>query len=461
MVFKNKYSLIKFGLLVGIIFSSIIDTWTQPWSYDFGTEAGSHTSGESTTFLPSTQDMGGTARVRVGTGGGSFHLENPSAASGFGSGSSLRIVAPTSGSVNKFSIYRHTPANISEIKCSVLFGNNTGLANVNSGTFYFFSGSGASFSDNNNFTSAQIDVGLRFMMGTGDTVIISRRTATGWSVASFTGGNIIQQGMVYNFEIYSNNSNKAGTYTFNDVEHTLPSNRMDVWINGVKILNGVVTGALTSGADIDALMFYGESSVDNAANLFVDDIEYGYTTEFILPIDLLTFNTTLQTDKSVLVYWTYANAIDFERFGVEHSTDGRSWTEIGSIDLPAFLLRSNELSYTHRNPMSGHNYYRLRMIDLDGTFSLSDVQQVFIESEQLIHLVNTTVHTNVLIQRGNNDEDTHLMIYDLSGKSVHRSNLPSGESTIHLDVSGLTPGMYILHATSLQRKEAHKIMKVQ
>ncbi len=180
-----------------------------------------------------------------------------------------------------------------------------------------------------------------------------------------------------------------------------------------------------------------------------------------LPVELTFFNAAIQTDKSILVSWTYANAIDFERFAVEHSTDGRLWTEIGSVDLPGLLLRSNELSYTHRNPVAGHNYYRLRMIDLDGTYSLSDVEQVFIESEKLIYLVNTTVHTNVLIQRGDSDEDTHIMIYDLNGRSVHRSNLMSGESLIQLDVSGLTPGMYILHVSSLQRKEAHKIMKVQ
>ena len=47
----------------------------QPWSYDFGTSTGSFSSGSSTTFLPPPPGNGGTARVRIGTAGGSFNLE--------------------------------------------------------------------------------------------------------------------------------------------------------------------------------------------------------------------------------------------------------------------------------------------------------------------------------------------------------------------------------------------------
>ena len=64
----------KVGLLI-ITFS--ICAFAQPWNYDLGTGTGSHTSDVSLTFLPDPQTGGGTdARVRIGSGGGSFNLEN-------------------------------------------------------------------------------------------------------------------------------------------------------------------------------------------------------------------------------------------------------------------------------------------------------------------------------------------------------------------------------------------------
>lgn len=50
-------------------------SFAQPWNYEFGAGTGSiSTPGESTTFLPTPPS--GTARVRIGTAGGSFNLEN-------------------------------------------------------------------------------------------------------------------------------------------------------------------------------------------------------------------------------------------------------------------------------------------------------------------------------------------------------------------------------------------------
>ena len=94
----------KIGYLLFFL-SSILSA--QPWSYNFGTGTGTHSSGESVTFLPDPQNGGGAdARVRIGSQGGSFNLENQTIS--FGSDSYLRGVAATGGSVNKFSIYDYT-----------------------------------------------------------------------------------------------------------------------------------------------------------------------------------------------------------------------------------------------------------------------------------------------------------------------------------------------------------------
>jgi hypothetical protein len=151
----------KFMKLFGFffLFSSLL--FAQPWYYDFGTGTGSHTSGVSETFLPSPQTNGGTARVRIGTQGGSFNLENQTIA--FGSNSYLRGVAPTGTSVNKFSIYDYTAGKSYTIRFTVRLGASDGSATgASSGSWYFFAGDGAGYSDGTGFTGTQVFTGIKY-----------------------------------------------------------------------------------------------------------------------------------------------------------------------------------------------------------------------------------------------------------------------------------------------------------
>ena len=77
--------------------------WATTWTYDFGTTTGSYTSTSSNCnkFLP--QPVSGEDYVKVG-GNGSINLDNPGL-NNFGTGSELRIVAPSTGDMAKVSIY--------------------------------------------------------------------------------------------------------------------------------------------------------------------------------------------------------------------------------------------------------------------------------------------------------------------------------------------------------------------
>lgn len=148
----------KWMVTMVFLFGLITLGMAQPWTYDFGTGTGSHTTGASTTFLPDPPAGGGAdARVRIGTTGGSFNLENPGLV-GFGSGSELRGVAPTTTSVNKFSIYDYTASKTFTIQFLIRLGGGS------SGTWYFFSGDGAQYSDNGGFAGAQTFTGLRWVL---------------------------------------------------------------------------------------------------------------------------------------------------------------------------------------------------------------------------------------------------------------------------------------------------------
>ncbi|MEM6771382.1 MAG: T9SS type A sorting domain-containing protein, partial [Bacteroidota bacterium] len=88
----------------------------------------------------------------------------------------------------------------------------------------------------------------------------------------------------------------------------------------------------------------------------------------ILPLDLLSF-TGQALDKTNLLSWITTNAEDFSHFEVQRSPNGRGpWSVLAEPVLQA----SGVHEYVDEFPLTTA-YYRLKLIDLDGTFTYSEV----------------------------------------------------------------------------------------
>ncbi|MEM9835713.1 MAG: fibronectin type III domain-containing protein [Bacteroidota bacterium] len=88
----------------------------------------------------------------------------------------------------------------------------------------------------------------------------------------------------------------------------------------------------------------------------------------VLPLDLLSFSGEAR-DKTNLLNWTTANAVDFSHFEVERSPNGQgTWSVLAQSDLQS----SGAHAYIDQTPLSTA-YYRLKMIDLDGAFTYSRI----------------------------------------------------------------------------------------
>jgi hypothetical protein len=215
-------------LLFAILLLMHVKLLGQPWTYNLGTSTGTYNTagGTSTTFLPAPTN--GTSFVRIGNGAGSINMEGSGTGiQKIGSGSRLRIVAPTGTSINKASIYSYTGGTSFYTKFSILLGGSDG-ANVSTGTFYFFQGAGATYSNANGFSGTEVFTGLRFAFGASGAITTDYRNSGAWSAL---GSTPISQGNVYIVEIFGNNTAGSVNYTYNGASQTTASGTQDIWIN--------------------------------------------------------------------------------------------------------------------------------------------------------------------------------------------------------------------------------------
>ena len=165
---------------------------------------------------------------------------------------------------------------------------------------------------------------------------------------------------------------------------------------------------------------------------------------FALPVSIVNINAT---DKGnlVTVNWQTATELNTSHFIIQHSTDGSSFTDIGTvIEIGS---GANNYSFTDNNPARGTNYYRLKSVDKDGSSSFSKVVslQLSINNYQMSVVPNPT--RDITTIKGSHIAS--IEVIDNIGKLVKVILFKDATNPI-LSVSALPAGVYHLsiHSTN-------------
>jgi hypothetical protein len=102
-------------------------------------------------------------------------------------------------------------------------------------------------------------------------------------------------------------------------------------------------------------------------------------------------------------------------------------------------------------------YYRLKMVDSDGTFAYSHIQSTNFDPDSDIAVFPNPVDTDTQLQLLLGDKKvSQISIYNLAGKQVFQSDKPIS----HIDMHGLPTGKYIARIRLLDGSErTHAFVK--
>lgn len=158
---------------------------------------------------------------------------------------------------------------------------------------------------------------------------------------------------------------------------------------------------------------------------------------FTLPVELVSFTGTAR-DKSVLLEWRTVNEENNDRFVVERSHDGRSFRQIGHLAaLEGGRATERDYQFIDRAPLPGQNLYRLRQLDLDGSFAIYGPVVVHFASNDRFLYPNPARETLRIAGTFTGEETLTLLAAD--GRRLRELPLRAD-----IDVRDLKPGMYLL-----------------
>ncbi|RYF91907.1 MAG: T9SS type A sorting domain-containing protein, partial [Chitinophagaceae bacterium] len=231
-------------------------------------------------------------------------------------------------------------------------------------------------------------------------------------------------------------------------DHTIlkiaKDNGAGAWIN----LGGTASGAAPGTIQSDEFSSFSDFVL---ANVVAGPV----------PVTLLSFSGQLQQNKALL-YWSVQNEINFSRYEIERSTGGNNFTTVGSVNatgLAGYHFTDDQL------PAGSILYYRLKMIDIDGTYRYSNnivLRKEAIEQSRIVSLApNPFRHTLNIEYAAASREKIEANIFNSEGQLMKQLNfnVTEGINLLYINGSELPAGVYLLRLKTNNQVITQKIIK--
>ncbi|MEO7264444.1 MAG: T9SS type A sorting domain-containing protein [Ferruginibacter sp.] len=165
-----------------------------------------------------------------------------------------------------------------------------------------------------------------------------------------------------------------------------------------------------------------------------------------LPLQLISFNASLQ-QEIVKLNWRTTNEINVNHYQVQRSADTRLFTSIGNVNSMNSTVQY-DYSFDDLSPLSGKSWYRLKMIDNNGTFTYSNLISVNNNRLGLLKVNPNPVITAIIVTHPKSTSTAFLKVVSADGKTVLNQQVKINTSETKINVAALAKGIYQLEYTS-------------
>ena len=186
-----------------------------------------------------------------------------------------------------------------------------------------------------------------------------------------------------------------------------------------------------------------------------------------LPVELTGFTATA-SGETVALDWTTASETNNAGFDVERSANGEAFTGIDFVAGAGTTSDPQTYRFVDQEPpFSSTVQYRLRQVDLDGTFEYSETVTVkrMPEAFALLPSAPNPFRSTARLRYELPDAaSVSLQVYDLLGRRVRtlvNAEQAAGRYTATLDGSRLAPGTYFVRLRAGEHMQTQSVTLVR
>lgn len=214
--------------------------------------------------------------------------------------------------------------------------------------------------------------------------------------------------------------------------------------------------------------YYAEFKVNNFSEFWLNN--GGFNGSQPLPVQLVSFTARKANAKDVLAGWITASEYNVSHFEIEVAKgivdfQQSRYTKIGEVKSRGNSDMEQQYDFTDtENNKTGVRYYRLKIVENDGSFNYSVIRPV-VFNEEIKWVITPNPSSGIfnLTCQANDGEGISIKVYDLNGRMVYRFyNTSSGfvqKLTINLSGIKYPAGLYMLEAKTGEKTHSFRLLK--
>jgi len=168
-----------------------------------------------------------------------------------------------------------------------------------------------------------------------------------------------------------------------------------------------------------------------------------------LPIKLLYFTANLE-ENSVALSWATSKEENFDHFELERASSNLKFSMIGNVSGAGYNTETiQKYAWEDKNPLTGQNYYRLKAVDLDGSFEYFKIASASATgNRRFVVYPNPTQgnFVNYAINFDNSGNDK-IVVMDNMGNVLQQTSVSSIDGKLEF-AGTINPGLYFVQFVS-------------
>lgn len=216
--------------------------------------------------------------------------------------------------------------------------------------------------------------------------------------------------------------------------------------------SAIVTRTNLSAADLNNVFYIGSDPVN------------------ALPVELNSFSASV-SGRNVNIVWTTATEVNSSSFSVERkkSVDD-AWVCVGTMKAAGNTNAQKSYSFVEKNLSGGKYLYRLKMVDVDGSYTYSktldaevNIPKQFQLSQNFPNPFNPTTKITYALP---SDAQITLELYAITGQKIAtlvNKTAAAGyyDYSLNMNALGLSSGMYIYRLSGTELSSGKHITMVK
>lgn len=177
--------------------------------------------------------------------------------------------------------------------------------------------------------------------------------------------------------------------------------------------------------------------------------------ENALPVSLIGFEVK-RVENATMLYWQTSEEKNSDHFEIQQSEDLRKWNALGYVNAAKESALRKEYSFPDVAERFGTQYYRLKMVDTDGSFAYSRIQSIKLGASGLVNAYPNPVVDK--LQIGAKEALASVKVTDLAGRAFLELSKPKPGQEFSL--KNYPAGTYLVKVETVAGKtQVIKIIK--